>query len=151
MTDFSGLGSTSRSSPATFSVPQSVPVTPRGAPGRLKGLPSGVQMPSECAQVPSERLQGPLEAAEMAPKELKSSSGALREGQIAYQTPHLSIRIDAESALACILSTSLLPSAVPVDQNQCRERSRLHSEHFAWTKRRTCRSESMPRAFSPAF
>ena len=68
-----------------------------------------------------------------------------------HETPHLSIRIASESTLACILSTSTLQNDIHVDRNRYRERSCLHSEHFDFTKRRTCRSGSMPRALSPAF
>ena len=76
-------------------------------------------------------------------KPLRNASGI----ENAPKMLHLSIRIDAKSALACILSTSLLPNVALVGQNRCQERSRLH---FAFTKHRTCRSESMPRALSPA-
>ncbi len=47
-----------------------------------------------------------------------------------YKTSHMSIGIGAESALAYILSTSTLQNVAHVARNGCRERSRLHSEHF---------------------
>ncbi len=46
-----------------------------------------------------------------------------------YETLRLCIGIAAESALACILSTSRFRNTAPVHRNRCRERSRLHSEH----------------------
>ena len=64
-------------------------------------------------------------ASELLPRSLSPAFSALR----LCATQRLCIKIDAKSALACILSTSVLRKPAPVHRNRCRERSRLHSEH----------------------
>ena len=44
-----------------------------------------------------------------------------------------------------------LRNTASVQQNCCRERSRLHSGHFTFTKHCACAAGLLPRALSPAF